>query len=131
MFFINATSNNTIVFITAPVCFSIKKPRDSDAVARDKSALPVEDSSEDEDRRNEESNITPNEDNQNTQEKTEELIENNNTSQIIEIEDPIMELIDLTDELEDKRDAKRGNIHVMAAAAITRTVKFHKNRLLL
>lgn len=78
-----------------------------------KSALPVEDSTDEEEQSKEEtpSSNTQNEEtnSQASSEKNEDTSERISTSQIIEIEDPIMELIDLTDELEDKRDAKRGN----------------------
>lgn len=91
--------------------FSIKKSKD-DSVTRDKSALPVEDSTDDEEQiKDDKTGIAnPGQSEEPTQglEKTEDNSENNNISQIIEIEDPIMELIDLTDDIEDKRDLKRG-----------------------
>lgn len=121
------------------MCFSIKKAKDEQPVASNKSALPVEDSTDDEDGENNNKedptptnnstnnqNLNQNENenneslNQKNCDKTEENNSSNNNdnnkqlitsaSQIIEIEDPIMELIDLTDDLEDRRDAKRGNL---------------------
>ncbi|GLV36705.1 suppressor of white-apricot [Carabus blaptoides fortunei] len=107
--------------IITPVCFSIKKPRDTDAVARDKSALPIEDSTEDEEETQEQTEITsPTDEAPADVSENRNETENVNSTSIIEIEDPIMELIDLTDDLEERRDTKRAEDRVkdkLAAAA--------------
>lgn len=123
------------IFVSAPVSFSIKKAKDPEPVPIERSALPVEESSEESNEENTENgteNITeepsaivvppiaaPEEESENNiQSKTPPIHSENDEKEdapppvkdasVIEIEDAVQELIDLTDDLEERRDAKRG-----------------------
>lgn len=98
-------------FSVAPVSFSIKKTKE-DAAKEIKSALPMEESSDDEEIvKNEEttaievSRTPPQPPPPSIEEK---IVQSTETTNGLLDEDPILEMIDLTDDVEEKKDIKRG-----------------------
>lgn len=106
--------------VIAPVSFSIKKPKD-DPPKEIKSALPLEESDEDEvecEKTLTEAVITvsalpsittetANSNLSDTGSKTSEESENNKNGILLDSDDPILEMIDLTEDLAERRDLKR------------------------
>lgn len=114
--------------VLAPVSFSIKKHSlEVQQVPRDKSALPIEDSTDDEEPEPEPADVPPTNQEEplpdvppitttattTTTTTTTTTDEPPKAAPVIEIEDPIMELIDLTEDLEEKRD-RRGTTLIIS-----------------
>lgn len=97
------------VFFVAPVSFSIKKSKD-DAPKEIKSALPVEESSDEDEggeKMVETPSTTPPPPPEQEKPSTDVAIETKKNG-LLDEDDPILEMIDLTEDIEDRRDVKRG-----------------------
>lgn len=95
-------------YVAAPVSFSIKKPKEHEVPKEIKSALPVEESDEEVDDKNEPQNAVQDQEQQQQQLVEKESPKSELKNGIMDVDDPILEMIDLTDDAEEKRDAKRG-----------------------
>jgi hypothetical protein len=94
--------------VIAPVSFSIKKPKD-DGPKEIKSALPVEESDEEEPNPPETATVTLAADATNKEaESPNDTDPAHKNGTIFDGDDPILEMIDLTDDAEERKDAKRG-----------------------
>lgn len=95
------------------MCFSIKKPKE-DAPKEIKNALPVEESDDEETPKVEVGSAAPSSPSSTPKEPEAILSEVSNESSqtkngpIFDGDDPILEMIDLTDDTEERKDAKRG-----------------------
>jgi hypothetical protein len=119
--------------LTAPVSFSIKKPKD-DGPKEIKSALPVEESDEEEPNPPETATVTPAADATNKEaESTKDTDPAHKNGTIFDGDDPILEMIDLTDDAEERKDAKRAEDKIkdkLAAAAREKMVSVARDRAL-
>ncbi|XP_044261622.1 protein suppressor of white apricot [Tribolium madens] len=112
--------------VIAPVCFSIKKPKD-DAPKEIKSALPVEESDEEEKPPEIPDPVTK------EGETSNDTTESSHKNGVFDGEDPILEMIDLTDDIEERKDAKRAEDKIkdkLAAAAREKMVSVARDRAL-
>lgn len=96
-------------FVSAPVCFSIKKQKEDASKEIKSSALPVEESSEDE----EGSKTPPITENSfppstNGGNKIEPVVNGSKDHDAKAEENLVTELIDLTDDLQERRESRRG-----------------------
>lgn len=97
------------------MCFSIKKPKE-DAPKEIKNALPIEESDEEETAKLEAASTAASPPSSTPKEPEAVLSEVSNESSqtkngpIFDGDDPILEMIDLTDDSEERKDAKRGTI---------------------
>lgn len=103
-----------LVFI-APVSFSIKKPKE-DVPKEIKSALPVEESSSEDETKQEVSTTPPPPPPPPPippppppEEQPVEVTQTQNKNKLLDEDDPILEMIDLTEEVDEKKEGKRGN----------------------
>ncbi|CAH0549074.1 unnamed protein product [Brassicogethes aeneus] len=122
--------------VIAPVCFSIKKPKEEPA-KEIKSALPVEESDDEEEQQEKEETPPQIDVEKPTEDKpqvTEETLETPQCKNgIIDVDDPILEMIDLTFDAEDRRDAKRAEDRIkdkIASAAREKLASATKDKAL-
>ncbi|XP_063930077.1 splicing factor, suppressor of white-apricot homolog isoform X2 [Zophobas morio] len=123
--------------VIAPVSFSIKKPKD-DGAKEIKSALPVEESDDEDTNMSEPvaSVATPTSDTaikeaDSSNDASESSHNKNGT--IFDADDPLLEMIDLTDDIEERKDAKRAEDKIkdkLAAAAREKMVSVARDRAL-
>lgn len=97
------------MLILAPVSFSIKKAKEEQP-KEIKSALPLEESDEEEAGENNAIPAVTNMSNSSKNEEENKKPETDDTKNgiILDNDDPILEMIDLTDDSEERKDAKRG-----------------------
>ncbi|RZB39274.1 suppressor of white apricot [Asbolus verrucosus] len=120
--------------VIAPVSFSIKKPKD-DGPKEIRSALPVEESDDEDTNMSE---TTPAATTDNSAKEVESSNDASNESShkngaIFDGDDPILEMIDLTDDIEERKDAKRAEDKIkdkLAAAAREKMVSVARDRAL-